>query len=309
MSIPDEKLALSGAYDSKALWCMARNACGLWLLFVLTMSLLEFYSTSDFLLFEFHFPSALVTLRRTEEILLPSLLFLIAPVAMYAVFGPLVTIFRKNENIPHWAWRELAALGLRLGLISFSAMAVLWGVLGAMRAIEGQNPWDALPFVSPTQLDDFLNDNPGFSAIGTLGSEPVLIHDGKGRFAWIDSGCLQHAIVAFMPCSDPIPPEALGGLPPYPGSRCEFMIQIRRQGVEDNSYLFSVDGSIGIDDLNHHFERWADSIGAESTFFGYGNYFFEAQQDERRWNLWIRYGKHIRSEIYIHQGGYAPPPS
>jgi hypothetical protein len=271
------------------------------------MAAFEFFAESDFLLFEFHFPSVLATLRRTWEILVPSLFFMVGPVVIYGGLAPLVFTFLKDETAPHWEWRELAAVGLRMGLISISGLAVIWSILGGLRALDNQNPWDALPFVSPTHVDDFATNNPGYSVSGTLGAGLVHVYDHKGHSAWIDERRLQHAKIELLPCPDPFPAEGLAGLPLYPGSHCELLIKIRRADVADDSYVFSVPGRASPDDIGQHYRHWADSIGASSGFYGSGNYFFEAQKEERRWNWWLRYDRYKPTELYLPQGGYEPP--
>lgn len=60
--------------------------------------------------------------------------------------------------------------------------------------------------------------------------------------------------------------------------------------------------------ITNHFADWAKSVGANHRLQSSGNLFFQADRGDRKWELWIRHGRHVQTKIYIPANGFTPEP-
>lgn len=238
------------------------------------------------------FASPLKLLRHTLELALPGLLLLVMP----AVVFPLLARLRGSAAMG-------LLLGLMLGAFAQIGLAVIWLGVGLISAFDGQDPWENLPWVSPPYLDDFKQRHPHLRVTKLNGTRQVYLR-GAGLFMELDGNELVGSEVSLAPCG-PAPSTAeLGGLVPYPGSRCAVRLIVTRGSQRHQTYQFEADTSTTPDALRQHFESWAEALGATSHFSGGPSYSFEAQRAGQRWAVWIKRERGIVTRLYIAQGGY-----
>ena len=78
--------------------------------------------------------------------------------------------------------------------------------------------------------------------------------------------------------------------------------------MEHAVYVFRVVAPEDVQSITKHFADWAKSVGLNYRFQSSGNIFFQADRGDRKWDLWIRQGKHVQTENYIPANGFTPEP-
>jgi len=241
-----------------------------------------------------------VLIARTGKLAVYSKEFFLGPLVLLVALGWLGRFVGRERSLGH-----ALTDGLRFGAMAFGASAVLWIALAAWSSLEGNDPWENLPGIVPPYLEAFLARHPGMETTTYGGTHQLRLHDGQGHSVFVDGDDLKNAAARFEPCAPgDSDPAALGGIPPYPGGACDTLLRIRRGEVERVMHVFVV----ARDDherIRQHFERWADTLGAEHGYSGGPNhYFFKASKDGRQWDLRVFVGRSRATEIYIARGGH-----
>lgn len=247
-------------------------------------------------------PTGLVLLSRMRALLGESIIFFLGPVGLLLSIWLLAGLVLRRWDA---TLVEALATGLRVGSMLFAASAVLWAGMAGWSFMQGNDPWEGLPGVTPPYLDDFLARHPGFEASTYGGTRQLFLHDGHGHSVFVDGDDVAGAQVRFDPCP---PREAdralLGGIPPYPGAKCSTLLRIRRGDVERVTYVFEAVRDDNLDLIRGHFTRWAEALGAQNRFWGGPNqYFFDANKGNTTWDLRLYSGRGRATAIYIPQDG------
>lgn len=226
--------------------------------------------------------------------------------AFWALGGPIVLFTIRYGWDPRERRRALAR-GIKIGATLFGIAALWLGAVVISAFLDGKKPWEGLPGVTPPFLDKFLQRHPGFDLSTYDGTSMIIVYGPSGG-RWIIDGELLRgdARVAFEPCESPLDPAALGGIVPYPKSRCEVRIHLTGSTLERVTYLFRVAEESTVEDIENHFKGWAKGMGAElgskPGLWGGGTHFF-MQKAERLWEFELHTSRTDGKTLYIPAAG------
>ena len=183
-------------------------------------------------------PAGLVLVSRMRALLGESIIYFLGPVGLllliWLLAGPLLRRWDAN-------FTEALTAGLKFGSITFAASAVLWAGLAGWAFTQGNDPWEALPGITPPYLDNFLARHSALSVSTFGGTHWLILHDADGHSVSLDGDDLVDAEVRFQPCPPGVVDAAqLGGIPPYPGAQCSTLLHLRCGGVQRVIYAFEV---------------------------------------------------------------------
>lgn len=235
-------------------------------------------------------------LRRLSVLCGNCLVFFLGPIVL---LGILFGVARRQ-------WEVALVQGIRFGSIAFGLIALFWIGVAVVAVFDGGDHWEALPWIKPPYLDDFLQRHPGFDAITYQGTRTLTLYDGKGHHAIVDGNDLVGATVVFGPCPSRVDAALLGGITPFPKGRCSTRVHIANPRRSWATYRFEFEPYATHDELSRHFSDWAQRIGAEHRLWGYRDYHFSAEKQGRTWDLWWRYGRNLTTELYIPENGATP---
>lgn len=265
-------------------------ALGVWLLLAAVLAGFD-YSLTHAL------PSASMLVKRVGQLFSQCLVFF---------FGPLVLLLILF-GVARRLWVVATVQGLRFGALAFGLIGLFWIGTATLAYIDGTDHWEALPWITPPYLDEFLARHSGFEAVTYQGTRALTLYDNKGHHAIVSGDDLIGATLVFEPCPSQLGPALFGGIPPFPGSKCTTRVRISNPRRAWTVYQFKPGEGGTHQALEDHFENWARGIGAESRVSGYRDYNFTAHLGERNWDLWWRYGRNLSTELYIPENGMTPP--
>jgi hypothetical protein len=251
-------------------------------------------------------PAGLVLVSRMRALLGESIIYFLGPVGLllliWLLAGPLLRRWDAN-------FTEALTAGLKFGSITFAASAVLWAGLAGWAFTQGNDPWEALPGITPPYLDNFLARHSALSVSTFGGTHWLILHDADGHSVSLDGDDLVDAEVRFQPCPPGVVDAAqLGGIPPYPGAQCSTLLHLRRGGVERVVYAFEVVRDNDLKSIESHFARWAEALGAQHRFQGGPNHYtFEAHKGDSAWDLRLFKVRGSTTAIYIPKDGRTRP--
>lgn len=236
-------------------------------------------------------PALPTLLRRMFELAQAWFYVLLAPVVLL----PLLYGWRGG-------WRQALVWGLEFGVVLFGLATVLVAGMAAVAALDGGDPWEAQQDLTPPYLEPFIARHPQLQVV-RYGGRKVLLRDGKGHSAQVDGNDIAPADVTLAACSATPAPQVLGGLPPYPASRCDAVLTVRRQGTERVSYLFQLEQEDAVAAVRKHFEAWAREQGVQAQFStDRRRTTLQASRGEQRWDLQLR-ALHSGSVTIVLPGG------
>jgi len=193
-----------------------------------------------------------------------------------------------EQEPSHGRWGMVVAATLRFSLMAFAGFAVLWAGMAGSAFLQDDDPWEALPWVTPPYLAEFLPRHPGLTVI-RLDNDKLTLRGGQGQALTIDGHELVGAQANFEPCPPDIGPAQLGGIPPYPGAPCHTLLRIRRADIEQLVYAFEIADGSNATAILDHFSRWSDASASGSGMSGRaGSFQFSARSRDEAWDLSVR---------------------
>ncbi len=256
-------------------------------------------------------------LMRMRELLVMTVSIWIWPVAMLALFFAIQAVaggamLRRgfggrraaadnssahssyvSEETPvseSWAWlfATAAAHAFRFGAMIFAGFGALWAGMAVVAFIEGNDHWEALPGVTPPYLSEFLARHPALSVDRTASAGGRLtVYDEKGHALSLHGSELAGARVRFDICPAQLGAEQLGGITPYPGSRCESLIHLHNAAGEQLIHRFAIGEGSDVAALEAHFSRLSEArvfSGLASSKSG-RRYQFSASTSDSVWRV------------------------
>jgi hypothetical protein len=213
--------------------------------------------------------------------------------------------------LPFGARRRGHAIGATLcGLL-----ALPWLLLGPAGRWLFASPFGFVPWGDPHFVYQFAARHPQLE-VSTWPIE-VRVSDREGRFVELRPLDLLDAQLAFEPCGDGLGPERFGGLPPHPASRCAFRYRLEQPEHTRLVYVYRIESDERLEPVRPHFERWAESIGADVGGTWSGSSGSRNQGGRSEGTLEIRDGERTRyvrivqrrydASIYLPEGGATPP--
>ena len=222
------------------------------------------------------------------------------PVLVFAVFiwlpMPLMAL-NKRRNAADGA-RPVAGLGdfelplliaraLTFTAIAFTVIAAGCIARAAWAVVEGDDPMEILPGVTPPYLGEFLARHPALSADSDSSIGYVILHDGKGHAMRLHRAELEGAQARFEPCPQNLDAALSGGIPPYPLSDCVTLLRLRKTKAEQVHYRFeALDDPAGAS-IAAHFAKWVEqhAAGSASANRKGGTYEMSAGSRDGAWHL------------------------
>lgn len=269
---------------------LARRAALAWLALALWLAGLQAVVLAEL-------PAPLALATRLGELALPSAMFLVAPVL---VIAPAFWIVRRQ-------WAFGVELGCNLGLIAFMALAAAWAGVGIVYAVEGTDPWEHMPWVTPPYLERFIAAHPEIEVHKLNGVRELhLRHRTEGGWMRVDGNLLPGAQARFERCGAAPTADDLGGLPLPPGATCERVLTLSRAGVQRVLYQFELAPTFEREALARYYTAWADANELQAGFSGGASrYEFRAEQGDRQWDFWLSKRTGMAGALYVERGGRA----
>ena len=186
-------------------------------------------------------------------------------------------------------WR-ICALGLGIvRIVPFVAAAfgVIWSTMAAYAFVNGGDPWEALPWVTPPYIEEFQTRHPKLRVEDADRSGRRLVRDGQGRSISLHGSQLAGAQLSLASCPPDLGAAQLGGIPPYPGMACSTVAQLRQAEHSQTLYVSRLDSGSDSAAIFAHFERWADQHGGSkaSSVSGESRYVLHANSRDDAWRL------------------------
>lgn len=271
-----------------------RRALLAWAALAVFLALLQLLTTATW-------PAPLDWLRRMAGLFGQSWYFLVLPPVAFTLLAGAI----KGR------WALGRELGGNLGLMAFSATALLWAGVGIAYAIDGISPWDHMPGVTPPYLERFIAEHPQLRVEKINGVYEVeLTHREIGGWLRIDGHELAGSRARYERCGNPAPgAEAFDGLPLFPGAQCRRMLTLERPGTEPRVLLrYDTADDIRFDALRRFYEQWARERKLDGGFIGGPNRFdFHAEGGGRRWELHVPNARSAGPSMVIERGGRFRP--
>ncbi len=188
-----------------------------------------------------------------------------------------------------WRIATLAMDALKLVPMAVAGFAAIWAVMAAYAFIDGRDHWEALPWVTPPYLSEFLNRHPELTVQrGADTSGRVTLRDRQGRSMRLHGTELVGAQVRVGPC--PAAPGAaqLGGIPPYANMPCTALVHLRDAQGQASYYVFELANGSDTAAIKTHFSAWSDvhSSGSGSSS-SKGRYSLSATSRDDAWHLQV----------------------
>lgn len=175
-----------------------------------------------------------------------------------------------------------------------AAFAVIWGAMAAYAFADGQDPWEALPWVTPPYHEEFLARHPGLILERAGRGGKVRLSDGQGRSISVYGSELAGAQLSLASCPADLRAEQLGGIPPYPGIPCVTLAHLRDADGVELHYVFEIANGSDSAAVFAHFSRWADEhAGGSGSSSSTGRHSLSASSRDDKW----------RVEMNSHTGG------
>jgi hypothetical protein len=160
-------------------------------------------------------------------------------------------------------WRIVTPALSALRVIPFAVVccAALWSLLAGVAAFGSKDHWEALPWVTPPYLTDFLARHPGLVVERVNDARHLItVRDGQGHSTGLEGSELAGAKVRLESCPRQLSAAQLGGIAPYPGMPCVSLVRLSNAYGEQMLYVFNAGGSANRA-VYAHFERWAGTLG------------------------------------------------
>ena len=187
-------------------------------------------------------------------------------------------------------WR-LCTLGLGiLRVVPFVATAfgAIWSAMAAYAFANSEDHWEALPWVTPPYLEEFLARHPMLRVEDAQRKSGLrVVRDGQGHSISLQGSQLIGAQLRLQSCPPDLGAAQLGGIPPYPGIACSTLAQLRDAQGGQTLYVFHLASGSDSAAIFAHFERWADTQGGSkaSSVTGDTHYVLYARSRDDAWRL------------------------
>jgi len=196
--------------------------------------------------------------------------------------------FGRKDEAAAMAQSRLMTLvlqSLRIIPMAVAGIAAVWAVMAVYAFADGRDHWEALPWVTPPYLSEFLARHPMLN-VERLAGGKLTLRDGRGNSIRLAGGEeLTGAEAHFEPCPRELGAEQLGGIPPYPGMPCATLVHLRNTDGEQVLYVFNARDS-DPRAIYAHFARWADAHGgSRASSTGESHLYLSASSRDDAWRL------------------------
>lgn len=207
--------------------------------------------------------------------------------------------------------RRSIVIGLRVVLVAWIGAAVLWAGIGLIAAANGENPWEALPEVTPPYLERFIAEHPQIEVEKVAGSRWVYIsRRGQKGVMRTDGNLLAGTQARLERCPKLPDPDEIGGLPMFPKSTCRFTLTLARPGLPPRA-IHVIDLPVESDlrdRVRAFYLGWAQAQKAEAGFSGISKarsqFRAKAAGGQRQWDFLLS-STGISGDIEVERGGKA----
>ncbi len=285
---------------------LARRALLLWLALTVLLAGLQLQTTGAL-------PSPLDLARRMGELLQESWLFLVVPplvIAPLAGMAPLFIPRLADFAVDRWALgREV---GINMGLFAFMGLGLAWAGVGIAYALDGTDPWDHMPGVTPPYLEGFVARHPQLRVEKINGVYEVnLTHRETAGWLRLDGRALADAEVRLERCTTPWSATDFGGLPLHPKAECRRVLTLQRTDEPVRVVVsFGTPVELSFAELRRFYEDWAKAAGFEASFSGGpARWDFVARRDGQHRHLHVPNGRSPGPSFVLERGGRRPPTS
>lgn len=258
-------------------------------------------------------PGPLQLLRRMGQVAGEFWLLVVIPaLALPLLAWPLSTVLAARlPERPRNSPGLFFAYGANLGLFAAIGIAVAMAGVGVVYAVDGTDPWDHMPGVTPPYLERFLAEHPALQVHKINGVYEVnLTHRETGGWLRIDGHELAGSAARFERCgAHAWSAQDFDGLPLPAGAVCRRMLHLRRPDGRERTILrFTTPDAMRFDDLRRLYEGWAKEQGLEAGFSGgSGRYDFKAEGRGRHWGLHVPDARSAGPSVLLEPGGRARP--
>lgn len=204
-------------------------------------------------------------------------------------------------------WRiGTLALGIvRIVPFVATALGVIWATMAAFAFVNNGDPWEALPWVTPPYLEQFLARHPALTL--ERSDDKVRLRDRQGRSIGLYGRALAGAQLSLESCPAALRADQLGGIPPYPGIPCVAQAQLLTAQGQTTLYLFELANGSDSAAVFAHFRRWADehasSSGSSSSDV---RHYLSASSRDDAWRLEMNSSNGGATSIVIRRQPRAP---
>ncbi|MFN0183835.1 MAG: hypothetical protein ACKVQR_08465 [Aquabacterium sp.] len=283
---------------------LALRALMLWLALATLLAGLQWLTTEAL-------PDPLTLARRMGQLLQESWLFLVLPpLVITPLAGLAPRLLKRMPEFTSPPWAMAREVGCNLGLFAFMGMGLAWAGVGIAYAVDGTDPWDHMPGVTPPYLEGFVARHPQLRVEKINGVYEVnLTHRQTGGWLRLDGRALADADVRMERCIPPGPTQDFGGLPLHPKAECRRVLTLQRPGAPARLVIaFVTPTELSFAELRRFYEEWAKAGGLEARFSGGPTRWdFVVERGGQRLHLHVPNGRTPGPSIILEQGGRRPP--
>lgn len=305
---PDKPLAPGEQADKPFLAASTRRlalrALLLWLALTVLLAGLQLQTTGAL-------PSPLTLARRMGQLLQFGWLFLVLPPLVVTPLAGMAPLLVKGlAGFAEDRWALGREVGANMGLFAFMGLGLAWAGVGIAYALDGTDPWDHMPGVTPPYLEAFVARHPQLRVDKINGVYEVnLSHRETGGWLRLDGRVLADAEVRLERCTTPWTAPDFGGLPLHPKAECRRVLTLQRPDEPVRVVVsFGTPAELGFAELRRFYEDWAKSAGLEAGFSGGSSRWdFVARRDGQSLHLHVPNGRSPGPSFVLERGGRRPP--
>ena len=175
---------------------------------------------------------------------------------------------------------------VKVAPMAATGCAVLGALAVGVALLNDDNHWDALPWVHPPYIEEFLARHPGLRVEQADRRGERVVHDGQGRSISVQSNQLTGAELSFASCPPDLGAAQLGGISPYLGIACSTVAQLRAAQGSQKFYVFHLASGSDSAAVFAHFKRWADEhAGTSGSSSSESRHYLSASRRDEKWRV------------------------
>jgi hypothetical protein len=202
-----------------------------------------------------------------------------------------------------WRIMTLVLQSLRIVPMALAGFAAVWAIMAAYAFIDGRDHWEALPWVTPPYLSEFLVRHTELTVQrGADSSGLVTLRDRQGRSMRLYGSELVGAQARFEPCPPALGAQELGGIPPFPNMPCTALVQLRNAQGQQRYFVFALASGSDTRAIKAHFEAWSDAHSSGSgSSSSKGRYSLSATSRDEAWHVQVDSSQGGATTVVIRQ--------